>query len=596
MTALVKAAEELIGGSGEVLGARRHDMADPTWHLDPVSGLRFGGERTAWRVDYRSPGRNVKQVWELSRLQHLTVLACAWQCTKDDRYAAMVDRHLRSWWAANPVAFGVNWTSGIEVGIRLMSFVWIRRLLDGWEGAAALFEEDETFAGQLYWHQRYLAAFQSRGSSANNHAVAEAAGLLTASCAFPWFRESRGWQVQSLSRLGRELERNTFGDGLDREQAFDYHGLVCELGLVSLAEADAAGLRVPDHLWALLCRMLDVVAAVLDRNGEGPRTGDGDDGRGLVVADPDANRWLSLLAVGEALFGRLAWWPAARRDAQRALLGALVGRVIPVEGRSAERPSTFPDAGLTILRSEPGAAEELWCCCDGGPQGFGSLAAHGHADALSIELRHDGVQLLCDPGTYAYHDDPAWRAYFRSTLAHNTIELDGEDQAVAGGPFLWTSKANAVTCAVGHAPTGAQSWSGEHRGYARLERPVTHRRMVTLDPGRGVLAVSDELCGEGPHTVRLAFHLGPAVDASLVGNRATLRWTSPGGRSRRADLVLPDALGWEMWRGSVDPRRGWYSPRFGVKVATTTLLGTGATPASPLRTELRTELVVDPLR
>ena len=72
---------------------------------------------------------------------------------------------------------------------------------------------------------------------------------------------------------------------------------------------------------------------------------------------------------------------------------------------------------MTILRG-PG---EIWCRCDGGPHGFLSIAAHAHADALSVEVRHDGVDVLADPGTYCYHGQPEWRQYFRSTLGHNTL-------------------------------------------------------------------------------------------------------------------------------------------------------------------------------
>ena len=98
---------------------------------------------------------------------------------------------LRSWWRENPFLSGVHWTSGIEVGIRLISLAWIRRLLDGWPGVAGLFEDDELAVQQIRWHQQYLAGFRSRGSSANNHVIAEAAGQLVASCAFPWFARKR---------------------------------------------------------------------------------------------------------------------------------------------------------------------------------------------------------------------------------------------------------------------------------------------------------------------------------------------------------------------------------------------------------------------
>ena len=146
---------------------------------------------------------------------------------------------LRSWWRENPFLSGVHWTSGIEIGIRLISLAWIRRLLDDWPGVADLFEHDELAVRQIRWHQQYLAAFRSRGSSANNHVIAEAAGQLVASCAFPWFAESERWRRKSARLLERELVRNTFPSGIGRELASDYQCFVAELGLLAAVEAEA---------------------------------------------------------------------------------------------------------------------------------------------------------------------------------------------------------------------------------------------------------------------------------------------------------------------------------------------------------------------
>ena len=192
--ALLDAADRLLKGEWEVLGVTRTDLVQPDWFTDPVTGRRSDPGRYSFRIDHRSQQQtgNIKQVWEISRLQHLTLLATAWFLTREEAYADRVASQLRSWWRENPFLSGVHWTSGIELGIRLISLAWIRRLLDDWPGAAGLFEEDRLAVQQIRWHQQYLAAFRSRGSSANNHVIAEAAGQLVASCAFPWFGRASG--------------------------------------------------------------------------------------------------------------------------------------------------------------------------------------------------------------------------------------------------------------------------------------------------------------------------------------------------------------------------------------------------------------------
>ena len=243
--AVLAAADQLLRGEWEVLGVVRTDLVQPDWFHDPVTGRRSPPDRYAFRINHRSEEQtgNIKQVWEISRLQHLTLLATAWFLSRDEAYARRVADQLRSWWRENPFLSGVHWTSGIEIGIRLISLAWIRRLLDDWPGVADLFEHDELAVRQIRWHQQYLAAFRSRGSSANNHVIAEAAGQLVASCAFPWFAESERWRRKSARLLERELVRNTFPSGIGRELASDYQCFVAELGLLAAVEAEAAATR-----------------------------------------------------------------------------------------------------------------------------------------------------------------------------------------------------------------------------------------------------------------------------------------------------------------------------------------------------------------
>jgi hypothetical protein len=586
---LVSAADEILAGRWEVLGVTRQDMVAPDWFLDPLSGRRAPQAEYCFSINHRNQAvtGNVKQVWELSRHHHLTVLACAYALTGDRRYAERAGSHLRSWWEANPFLSGIHWTSGIELGIRLISWVWTRRLLDGWDDVRDLFDDNELARRQIWWHQTWLSGFRSRGSSANNHVVAEAAGQLTAALAFGWFEESAAWASEAASLLQRELASNTFPSGVNRELAFDYHGLVAELGLIAAVEADHAGHPLPDGTWRSLGRMLDVAAACLDCDLRAPRQGDSDEGRSLVIAAPEDNRWEALLAVGRAIYGAPGWWPPARPGIASTLLPALA-RDHALPDRPAERPWHFGDAGITILRSDPDDGPEIWCRCDSGPHGFLSIAAHAHADALSVEVRHDGIDILADPGTYCYSSDPVFRRYFRSTIGHNTLEVGGRDQSASGGPTMWVRHAESrLTSLESSADGGERRWVAEHDGYRTLDPPVTHRRTVKFRGKQRLIEITDEIDGAGQAQVRLAFHLGPAVEASLDGSDLTLRWRDRNGSEATAAMTLPSSLSWSLTRGAEEPVLGWYSPAFGQKVPATDVIGAGTAAAhSPLRTLL----------
>jgi hypothetical protein len=273
------------------------------------------------------------------------------------------------------------------------------------------------------------------------------------------------------------------------------------------------------------------------------------------------------------LFDPPTWWPKIEPTMMSTVFGVMAGRH-PAK-HPDQRPSTYADAGITLLRSSPSDGDEIWCRCDAGPHGFLSIAAHAHADALAVEVRHDGVDVLADPGTYCYHGEPRWRRYFRSTLAHNTIEVGGQDQSGSGGPFLWTRHAQSSLVALDRDNRGNTSaWSAEHDGYRTLSPPVTHRRSVSLDSRSRRLEIVDVLDTEGTHPFRIAFHLGPDIDARMVEQNVELAW-SRGASTRTARLRVPEGLSWSLTRGQSDPVLGWYSSRFGEKQPTWTAIGAG---------------------
>ena len=131
--ALTNEAESILKGHLTLLGVERSDLSDPDWFFDPVTERRAPKDEYAFKIEHRSESvtGNVKADMGAvpaaapdplvsGLVRHRRRRLCA-----DGRPPAEVVV------AGEPFLSGVNWTSGIEVGIRLISFVWIRRLLDG---------------------------------------------------------------------------------------------------------------------------------------------------------------------------------------------------------------------------------------------------------------------------------------------------------------------------------------------------------------------------------------------------------------------------------------------------------------------------------
>ena len=105
---------------------------------------------------------------------------------------------------------------------------------------------------------------------------------------------------------------------------------------------------------------------------------------------------------------------------------------------------------------------------------------------------------------------------------------------------------------------------------------------MRLDGATRTLEITDEIEG-GSHDVRLAFHLGPEVQAELVPDgsgsaAAILQWPGRNGEGA-ARLELPAGLRWSLHRGETDPILGWYAEGLGRRSPSCTLLGCGSSHA-----------------
>lgn len=591
-----QAADRVLAGRFDVFALRDQPLGfPPQWNTDPKTGTRapavFGK-----RINYRDEQvcGDIKYLWEPNRHLELVTLAQAWRLTGDDRYAQGCRQLLDSWFEQCPYPVGPNWTSSLEHGIRLVNWAVAWHLLGG--ESSTLFHSPQGAAFRQRWlrsihqHCHFIAGWLSRYSSANNHLLGETMGLHVAALTWPLWPESARWRQQAGECFEAEALRQTAADGVNREQAIWYQHGVMEMMLIAGLFDRANGARFGQAFWQRLERMTEYLAALIDRSGNVPMLGDSDDSV-MVRWDPRAVAapWQSLISSGVVLFGRRDWLDRAAGpdDRTRWLLGDAVTACFAAREygapatrapdalaardlESSPRVRAFEEGGRYILGARFGQADEVLASFDAGPLGYPAIAAHGHADALSLTLSAGGVELLIDPGTFAYHTDRRWRDYFRSTFAHNTVEIDGVDQSVSGGNFLWLRKAMA-RC-LSHSLEGErQHVEGEHDGYRRLSRPVTHRRRVEFDASCNAFTVTDWLEGAGAHRARLCWHLGPrARSASPDAQAVPIAFA--GADVGMVLRVSAESTHRQILCGRDDPPAGWLSRSFDQKTATPLLV------------------------
>jgi hypothetical protein len=576
---LIAAAERALAGRHDLFDIRDCEIGDPPqWNRDPQTN-RVAGLRPASAIDYRDERvvGNVKYLWEVNRHLHLPTLAQAGTLTGDARYARAIRAQVESWIEQCPPGRGPNWVSALELGIRLINWSITWQLLGGWR--AAVFTEAggkefrERWLCSVYEQVRVIVGNLSRYSSANNHLIGEAAGVYIASSTWPLWPQMQVWGERCHEILEDECHRQNAADGGNREQAFGYQTFVLDFLLIAGLAARARGEDFSPPYWRRLELMVDFLASMTSLAGGLPMIGDSDDGRVVRLApEPGFSVHGSLIASGAVLFNRpdFATKAGAIDGKTVTLLGAdAIRRMARLKERGGGgfRPRRyFAESGYYVLGAGFEAPDEVRLLIDAGDLGFLSLAAHGHADALSFTLNIGDREILVDPGTYAYHTDPAWRRYFRSTLAHNTVVVDEQDQSVQAGNFMWTDHARA-RCLEFDVTAPRQQFIGEHYGYERLADPVIHRRTIIFDPSRRVIEVADLLRCETAHRVRRCWHF--AEDCLVKPLGRGLHIVSGLTRLEMEPLEEPERV--EMHRGGSASQGGWVSRSFGSKQPTTSV-------------------------
>ncbi|MGA3238857.1 MAG: alginate lyase family protein [Bryobacteraceae bacterium] len=478
------------------------------WRRDYGSGKSTGLDyfRRIPYLDFERAGDH-KTIWELNRHQHLVVLAQAWRLTGRDQFYLEIEAQLESWWAANPYGRGINWTSALEVAFRALSWICVYHIA-GERMSARL---RRRFLESLYAHGRHLAGNLSVYFSPNTHLLGEAVALHAIGTLFPDYPESKRWRQEGGAIVRAQMDAQVRADGSHFEQSTYYHVYALDMLLFAASMEE-----MPPDYSAKLERMADYLDALLGPQRRLPFLGDDDGGR---LFHPYGAR---------DCFGRAS---RSGTDAfvcqpQDFLTASLEGPAVP-----QQKSRLFEDAGIAIMQSG-----DTHLIADAGPMGPGG-AGHSHADALSFVLRRGDEDLLIDAGTFTYVGDASLRNWFRGTAAHNTIRIDGLDQATPVNPFRWANKPDVVVNA--WRTNSEEDFLDATCRYRGLE----HRRVIRFAKPATIF-VSDEVTGAGgPHLLEQFWHSGEDVTEESprnfrLGRTARLRL------SHDATLQIGGAHGW----------------------------------------------------
>jgi uncharacterized heparinase superfamily protein len=498
-------------------------------------GLRIDWQRDfktgrSWPLKHRSrltisypDDSDIKVPWELSRFQHLPLLAAAFRLTGEQRYLDEIGAQLRDWIDANPVEFGVNWACTMDVAIRATNWVAALALLTGDERGATAPWIEEVLASLLL-HGRFIRSHLEWAQVRGNHYLSDVVGLLAVAAVFSRGAEGRAWAVWAAQEVAVEIEHQVHEDGCDHEASIPYHRLATELFICGLQSAEAlVPASVPSSASERLDRMLSFTAAYTRPDGLAPQIGDADDGRFLPLGDYGTFEHRR----HDHLFEQAGRHVAPSHDGGNA---------------------AFPHGGWFVMRS--GSMHMVIRC---GEVGVGGLGCHAHCDQLAFELSFGEQPLIVDPGSYLYTADLAARAAFRSTAVHATLEIEGAEQ----NPIHLDRPFQMEDCTRAELLTwtedGARAtFAGRHHGYERLEQPATHERQIDFDGDALTVTITDTVRSDGSHPLRWSLPIASG-EVELNGGAATVHF--PTGV----------CLSIEAPKLRLELADGWYSPSYGVR-------------------------------
>ncbi|MCA9139530.1 MAG: heparinase II/III family protein, partial [Planctomycetales bacterium] len=470
-----------------------------------------------------------------------------------------------SWIKNNPFGIGIHWTSGLEVAMRAISWIWMLANLKEFSG---LSESDrQAIVRSLGQHAYYLENHFSFYSSPYNHVIGEAAGLFLISRALEEAKDSSRWLRRATDVLNEFAPRQFFRDGFCVEQAMGYHYFTSGfLLLAELANRNLSASRL--NIRELIVRSLTAGVAFCQPDRTWPAIGDVDSAQSIPVArsnywDFSSTQQLAAVLLGEP---EIACPLPSKSDADiNYQVGGELYWLLGCDGLTHRKQFTvnrspvavtFPDAGYFVGGNESDQVIfDAGCVSDGLFRDSTPSAAHGHADTLQVLYQFDRQAVLVDSGMPNYAGDPKRAFHYRSQEAHNTLRIEKADLVKSRGVLDWSNEVQTPTL---RTSSDTDRWTACGELVWPSCRVLRH---VIAIPGHG-LWVADWISSEQQRTATWFWQMPLGTLKESNRSRSMLRFSGP---SVNLQVVGSGSfLTSEISHGDDNHQMGWTSPGYGI--------------------------------
>jgi len=437
------------------------------WQLDVKSGFEFDVTKPFHQqVAYKEKRIDVKNCWELGRLQHLPQLALAAQDAENK--AEIIIQEFKNqtldFMAHNPIGMGCQWMCAMDVGIRVSNLLVAYDIFQQVDDEGVL---DKTFnsffVNSIYQHGLFIYNhLEHKEGAAGNHYLFNLVGLLFVSAYILENKEVQQWGEFASHEIQKEFNKQFFNDGGNFEGSTTYHCLSAEAMLYATAILLSNGVQLSKEYSNQLYKTGKFIKDVLKPNGEFPQFGDNDSGRLFILRQAQDDKEVSL-NYGSLLAGFAGLFEGEfdefteNHPINKEIVEQLANHTKCILTTSNQQPLTnnqqstinslkyketttlkfsanidtadiqhyaYPDFGIYIFKSK-----DFYLAISAiANKKMHHSWGHVHNDKLSFELQVVNKDLVKDPGTYTYSSSPELRNEFRSTKAHHGIIVGGVEQ------------------------------------------------------------------------------------------------------------------------------------------------------------------------
>ncbi|MBJ2174567.1 alginate lyase family protein [Aureibaculum sp. A20] len=494
--ALEEKVNNIMKGTYTFFSKKEFDLGvDYDWVTNPDSGFKYDHHLHFTEInDFNKVAGDIKYVWEKARFSFVYDVI-RYDYNFDEDQSTFVLDQIKDFIDKNPINQGPNYKCSQEISLRILN--WTFALYYYRDSEALTDTLFKTIMNAIYWqiHHVYHNINFSRIAVRNNHAITETLLLYVSNLLFPFIPETKKWSSKGKKWFEQEIDYQIYKDGTYLQHSMNYHRIVIQLFTWAIRLSELNEDRFKNSVYDKAEKSLLFLDTCLNAvDGNLPNYGHNDGALFFKLSDADYRDYRAQLD-----------------DLRAVLKGEIKYNTDSYNWYGIKNPTkvdhlhagtfTFDNGGYYIV-NENNSKTFIRCAS------FKDRPAQ--SDNLHVDLWADGINILRDSGTFKYNTTAEFSSYFNGVGGHNTVSVNGADQMLKGGRFIWfywikNAKAKLLD------KKDAFVFEGKIRAFRHVGKNITHKRKVTKVKNSQVWEIFDTIENAPDKEMVQYWHINPKI-------------------------------------------------------------------------------------